>query len=293
MGTKIFVRAKMGVISQINISDESILISANKVDLSGLVTVSSLTSGGTTVIDGSRITTGVIKSSGYSYTSGNTYSTAGTSFDLSNGAIRSKNFAIDASGNAYFKGNIDATSGTIGGFTISNNALYSVKMSINDGITGVYLGTNGIALGDNFSVDAEGHLTAKSAEFTGTIHSGSIIYANEIKSGELKLSPNYNSDIADMDCSFKLFGMHKNVTKQRFAITYNAQDTQYEDITKIRTSGILDIASEGTGIANYVMFSGDTYFENKVIFGSSLNNKITVDFSGAEVTGLTVNAVFA
>ena len=48
------------VISSINQSSESVTINANKVNLSGYVTVSSLGSGGSTVIDGSRIQTGVI-----------------------------------------------------------------------------------------------------------------------------------------------------------------------------------------------------------------------------------------
>ena len=51
---------KNGVISSINQSSESVTINANKVNLSGYVTVSSLGSGGSTVIDGSRIQTGVI-----------------------------------------------------------------------------------------------------------------------------------------------------------------------------------------------------------------------------------------
>ena len=51
---------KNGVISSINQSSESVTINASKVNLSGYVTVSSLGSGGSTVIDGSRIQTGVI-----------------------------------------------------------------------------------------------------------------------------------------------------------------------------------------------------------------------------------------
>lgn len=50
-----------------------------------------------------KLATDAIKSKNYAYSSGN-YSTAGTFLDLSNGLIRSKNFAIDSSGNAYLKG---------------------------------------------------------------------------------------------------------------------------------------------------------------------------------------------
>ena len=67
-----------------------------------------------TQISGSRIRTGVIESTGYSYTSGN-FSTAGTQLDLTNGLLRSKNFSIDSSGNAFFRGDITGASGTFSG----------------------------------------------------------------------------------------------------------------------------------------------------------------------------------
>lgn len=51
---------KNGVISSINQSSEAVTINANKVNLNGYVTVNSLKSNGSTVIDGSRIQTGII-----------------------------------------------------------------------------------------------------------------------------------------------------------------------------------------------------------------------------------------
>lgn len=62
------------------------------------------------------------------------YASAGTMFDMTNGAIYSKNFVISSSGEAYFKGtvyasagsftgNVNATSGTIGGCNIQNGTL--------------------------------------------------------------------------------------------------------------------------------------------------------------------------
>lgn len=75
-----------------------------------------------------QLATDAIKSLNYAYSSGN-FSTAGTFLDLSNGVIRSKNFAIDSNGNAYFKGTgnfsgeVTATSGAIGGWTIGSGTL--------------------------------------------------------------------------------------------------------------------------------------------------------------------------
>lgn len=62
------------------------------------------------------------------------YANTGTMFDMTNGAIYSKNFVISSSGEAYFKGtvyasagsftgNVNATSGTIGGCNIQNGTL--------------------------------------------------------------------------------------------------------------------------------------------------------------------------
>ena len=70
-----------------------------------------------TTISGGKIKTGSIESTGYTHTSGN-FSTAGMQINLDNGVIRSKNFGIDFSGNAFFKGQITASSGSIGGWSI-------------------------------------------------------------------------------------------------------------------------------------------------------------------------------
>ena len=103
------------IVTAVNSAGSSVVIEANHLNLNGYVTISSLSSSGTTVIDGSRITTGLIKSSGYQYTTG-TYSTSGTAISLDNGYIRSKNFAIDSSGNAYFNGVLGAN--TVSAITI-------------------------------------------------------------------------------------------------------------------------------------------------------------------------------
>lgn len=64
-------------------------------------------------ITSAKIATDAIQSRTYSYTSGN-YSDSGMMINLANaGYIRTKNFAITSSGNAYFKGKLEAATGTI------------------------------------------------------------------------------------------------------------------------------------------------------------------------------------
>lgn len=112
-----------------------------------------------------KLATDAIKSTNYAYTSGN-YSTAGTFLDLSTGIIRSKNFAVDSSGNAYLNGTINATSGKIGNFTISESSIYA---TYSNGLTFYAGGTDyplaiksGTTL-SGFYVDSDGKLTSSTA----------------------------------------------------------------------------------------------------------------------------------
>lgn len=80
------------------------------------------------------------------------------------------------------KGKITATSGFIGngsnGFTISNTAIYNNISSFGGSQSaGVYIGTNGIQLGQGFKVNSSGAVTASSLTVTG----GSINIANKFK----------------------------------------------------------------------------------------------------------------
>lgn len=92
---------------------------------------------------------GSIKSSNYVYTSG-IYSAAGVKMSMATGQIISRQFAIDASGNTYFAGQLSAPTGNIGGFTIGTNSLYSGPDNLGSNKKGVYIGTDGISsIGDN------------------------------------------------------------------------------------------------------------------------------------------------
>ena len=111
--------------SDFTITDRMISLTSSALNIDALTTFKNSAENGTsTVINGgaikantittSKLATDAIKSINYSYSSGN-FSSAGTFLDLSTGLVRSKNFAIDSSGNAYFKGNIQANAGYIGG----------------------------------------------------------------------------------------------------------------------------------------------------------------------------------
>ena len=76
-------------------------------------------------------------------------------------------------------GKVTATSGKIGGFDITADALsYNNQTWGGTNSTGIYVGPNGIQLGKNFKVDALGNLTAASGTFTGRVQAGNIDYGD-------------------------------------------------------------------------------------------------------------------
>lgn len=210
------------------VSSKVVGIKADQINIDGVITA--INTNGTTAdktqIDAGAISTenvnalliktGKLKSNNYKDPSNTSplYSQAGTLIDMENGAITSKNFSIDASGNAHFKGDgefggkISANSGYIGGekgFVIEAGKLYSglkdfptqypSSISTNKN---VYVGINGIALGDgNFMVDSNGKMYANQGEFTGKIAAndgfigGWIISSNSLTAnkGSISISP--------------------------------------------------------------------------------------------------------
>lgn len=108
-----------------------------------------------------------------SFTWGNS---TGMYFGSSGISVRDK-FKVDASGNltatsATINGKITATSGFIGndtsGFTIGSNSIYNGMSTLGSAAKGIYLGTDGIALGGGaFKVDKNGITTATSGIIGG------------------------------------------------------------------------------------------------------------------------------
>lgn len=210
------------------VSSKVVGIKADQINIDGVITAINTngTTAGKTQIDAGAISTenvnalliktGKLKSNNYKDPSNTSplYSQAGTLIDMENGAITSKNFSIDASGEAHFKGDgefggkISANSGYIGGekgFVIEAGKLYSglkdfptqypSSISTNKN---VYVGINGIALGDgNFMVDYNGKMYANQGEFTGKIVAndgfigGWIISSNSLTAnkGSISISP--------------------------------------------------------------------------------------------------------
>jgi hypothetical protein len=91
-------------------------------------------------------------------------------------------FRVDESGGT-FSGNVAAQTGTIGGFTISATAIYNNLSSFNGSQTdGVYIGTDGIQLGQKFRVDTAGNAKATRLEVDTLVIGGTPVSASTLNS---------------------------------------------------------------------------------------------------------------
>ena len=84
-------------------------------------------------LTGDKLSTDAIQSKVFTDNVNDVYSEEGTFVDLSgSGKIKSKNFAIDADGNAYFKGILNGTTGNIGGWDITETTIQSEDFTENN-----------------------------------------------------------------------------------------------------------------------------------------------------------------
>ena len=123
-------------------------------------------------VQAGQITAKVNKNDGSSSTFGWALETASWRiFSGSNTVLKADKNGLEV------KGVIRATSGEIGGFTITSNSLtYNNQTWGGTNSTGIYIGPSGIQLGKYFKVDSAGNLTAASGTFTGSVNAGNIRY---------------------------------------------------------------------------------------------------------------------
>ena len=134
------------------------------------------------------------------YVAGETFSNSGTLIDLLSGAIHTPSFYTDGISDSYFKGHIEATSGTIGGFNIAENELISVEEDFFLNPLGKTINSyNNIVLliGQNFKVDKNGNLYGSGAHLTdiqaSSVTIGSNYTVNDLNSDVVKAQDNINN----------------------------------------------------------------------------------------------------
>jgi hypothetical protein len=103
----------------------------------------------TTTIDGGKVSTGIITSTGYATTDPDDgeYTLGGTIFNLNNGSLRSKNFYIDSDGDAFFSGSLVAATGTFAGDLSAATGTFGGSITIGSSNDVFKAGASGIQLG--------------------------------------------------------------------------------------------------------------------------------------------------
>jgi hypothetical protein len=117
------VAGSTGAVSAATIvSAGNILVSSSNVTRNG--------SGQITQISGGIIRTGKIESANISGTTdGSNFTGGGTVIDLDNDVFASENFRIDSSGDAFFRGSLDVSTGTINGTNMTINNISASSIS--------------------------------------------------------------------------------------------------------------------------------------------------------------------
>ena len=129
---------------------------------------------------------------------------------------------------------ISATVGNIAGFTLKDGAFYTgTKSTLASNVAGVYLGTDGIALGTNspFKVTSGGVLTASTATISGTVNANAGTFSNDITIG------------GTLTANDMVFGIGVNATQTKNGIQLSGGDYWYDDGTFSLGAG--DITYDG------------------------------------------------
>lgn len=147
------------IIAAINGQSEA-KIKADLIEMTGttvFLTPNDVGASGKTTIHGDRVRLGSLISNNYKEVDG--IVTDGMKIDLNNGTITSKNFKLDSSGNVSITGIINATAGIIGSgvsqpWYVGTNAVTGYASIWNskqardlNTVPGIYIGTDGIAVG--------------------------------------------------------------------------------------------------------------------------------------------------
>jgi hypothetical protein len=143
-----------------------------------VVTFDSLSTSGSTIINGNNITSGIIKNNGFLGSSNwDTFSTLGTGINLDLGAINAENFFIAPDGTSSFTGSHDG--GTLGGWEISPSRIYkesaqgAIGLNSNRSALEIY-DTNDAIVVDINNNSSLSNITGAAATRTGSVAATTI-----------------------------------------------------------------------------------------------------------------------
>ena len=253
----------------------------------------------TTSISGGKIRTGVIESTGYVYASGD-YSNVGTQINLDNGLIRSRNFVITSDGTAKFRGTVEATGGTFGGWSIvgsqlksNSNAIIldgganSISMTV-DGLTRFNLNTSNTLPSPNVVGGGTIQIEPATTSFQGV---GSVQYnsntftagASVVTNFELKFINNSyvaeygGTGISSVNVTYRIRNTTLNTIVISTLLTTAVAQGGDSSFTEGSQSGGA-VYQSATFLSN-----SDTKLEATLIAGHSYRGELVFEYSTPEV----------
>lgn len=261
-------------------------LTASQVDVSGIITAGSIVTN--TLTGGTFNTTDYIRVSTQA-SSSLTIGTSGAKTDWR--IIAGKTFGVDKAGNLYatsanITGTITATSGTIGGYSLTANYLQAT-----DGTTGLSVADNSTTASwafwaggntssaANFRVDHSGNLYAKSATISGT-----STIADTVTIGGKEQSEYLNSNIQIGGKNLILNSEHVNIAispyinsnSRTYAATVDGEQVYYCSGSKyIRVDfPTLIIGEEYTFSWDVARQSGGTTVDAYITIGGETGKKV-------------------
>lgn len=258
--------SKGDIISAINQSAESVTISANKVNLSGYVTLTGL-SGGTTTVDGACIKTGKV--------SADRIDADNLSVNLAK--VKGK---LTVGNATYPLLTVDATNSTasIGGFVVTSSALYRGTNSMTSTTVGVYVGTDGYRNykdASNYAMIKDGVLSCQGANISGSV---------TVTGGNLEVKNSSNQSL------FKADVTNKTVSLGGFTVTNSAL---YNN-TNSMTSTVQGVYIGTDGYRNYYNASNYAMIKDGVLSckGANISGSVTVTGGNLEVKNNSSQTLF-
>jgi hypothetical protein len=238
---------------------------------------------GTTLINGSNISTGKIISTNYS--AGTTFTNAGSIIDLDNGRIATKTFYVNSDGDAVFKGTLAAAGGTFAGkITAGNMSLGNDVNGTNDGI---YIDADDYWYADGTFSFGNGNLTFNGTTLSiggGTSIAGTA--ASTIKSGAASGAAALQPGAAAADVNTNTTNISGN--KIRTGIIQSNLHTGAADGSDFSTSGMsIDLVAGGISSKKFrITAAGDAYFKGDV---TGASGTFSGNLSGATISGGSIS----
>lgn len=253
-------------------------IVSGTIELDGDVIFKSNLTDGITAISGDNITTGMLKSSNY-VDLNDTYSYAGTKIDLSNGSIKSNNFAIDTSGTIYAQSANFTNciiSGWLGFYSGTNNAVTSY---LSDGLQGL----NMVCIdGGKFTIAKNGYVSvSQGLELLSTKDTNSIIFKG--------LGPSYAYEqLSHIDAYYEN-GKYYSRWSTDMAGVIKIHSTQGNLSIDAGASGELHLGTTGDngGLGQHVYINGQYPYSTTDIKGLTIN----IGDTNTNATQSTINLI--